>query len=153
MSADIAEIVEIPPHDLFGASRLLWMLCSKFRAQVAIMGPQLNRELYTTIDNFTEMCKDSSGVSSLFQKIRLLLKTGQAAKGCMSSESVIVNDIKSQMFKDDRLRQLSMALGVTDITLQELELQIKNLLTLLSFERIFLGAVCVVTTQVRTRRI
>jgi len=126
LSPDLAEIAEIKPHDPFGASRLLWMLCSKFRAQVAIMGPQLNRELYTTIENFTEMCKDSSGVSSLFQKIRLLLKTGQAAKGCMSSESVIVNDIKSQMFKDDRLRQLSMALGVTDITLQELELQIKN---------------------------
>jgi hypothetical protein len=62
----------------------------------------------------------------LFQKIRLLLKTGQVVKGCISSESVIVNDIKSQMFRDDRLRQLSMALGVNDITLQELELQIKN---------------------------
>ncbi len=126
LSPDLAEIAEILPHDPFGASRLLWMLCSKFRAQVAIMGPQLNRELYTTIENFTEMCKDSSGVSNLFHKIRLLLKTGQAAKGCMSSESVIVNDIKSQMFKDDRLRQLSMTLGVTDISLQELELQIKN---------------------------
>jgi len=126
ISPDLSEIAEIQPHDPFGASRLLWMLCNKFKAQVAIMGPQLNRELFTTIENFTEMCKDSSGVSSLFNKIRLLLKTGQAAKGCMSPESVIVNDIKSQMYKDDRLRQLSMSLGVKEIDLQELEMHIIN---------------------------
>ena len=31
LSPDLAEIAEIKPHDPFGASRLLWMLCSKFR--------------------------------------------------------------------------------------------------------------------------
>ena len=134
LSPDLPEIAEIQSHDLFGASRLLWLLCNKFRAEVALMGPQLNREIFATIESFTEICKDSSGVTILFNKIRLLLKTGQAAKGCMSSEIVIVNYIKSQMFKDDRLRQLSIFLQGKDVTLQELEFQIKNNVSRLPFD-------------------
>ena len=74
LSPELSEIGEILAHDPFGASRLVWKLCSNFKAQVITLIPSLNRELLMIVENFSRTCTDLSGVSNFFQQINQLVE-------------------------------------------------------------------------------
>lgn len=130
LSPNLSEIGEIKPQDPFGASRLIFILCRNFKAQVTIMAPSLNRELITLTREIRKACKDISGVSTLFQNVRQVLKMGETAKSKMISEEVVVSEIIAQLTVDDRMRQLALRLSGLSINLSSLELQIKNHISL-----------------------
>ena len=133
LSPDLSEIGEIETHDPFGASRLVWILCRNFKAQVLTIIPSLNRELLTTIENFSKMCTDISGVSTFFQQIYQLLKTGAAAKDSMLTETMICSEIVAKLNIDTRVPLNFLALNLTGvkISLHDLETKIKNQVSLI----------------------
>ena len=130
LSPNLSEIGEIKPQDPFGASRLIFILCRNFKAQVTIMAPSLNRELLTLTKEIRKACRDISGVSTLFQNVRQVLKMGEAVKSKMISEEVVVSEIIAQLTMHDRLRQLALRLSGLSIHLNSLELEIKNQISL-----------------------
>ena len=133
LSPNLSEIGEIPSHDPFGASRLVWILCRNFKAQVITLIPSLNRELLTIIENFSKTCTDLSGVSNFFQQINHLLKTGATAKDVMLSEAMLTSEIIAKLSIDKRtpLNFLAMNLTGVTISLHDLEMKIKNQVSLI----------------------